>query len=321
MQKVEHFLHMEWGGDSHAGRHSEQVDQVFVPGIEGPEKRIGYDFQIAGSAPNPSKEGVWSETYLCNLFDWCLKEQETMPWLSGAAQWNFKDFATPLRPENPVPRVNQKGLVERDLTPKEGFYVFQSYWSHKPMAHIYGHTWPVRCGEPGERKMLKVYSNCDTVELFLNGASCGVRTRNSQDFPAAGLRWLVSFRAGDNRIRAVGHKKGAPVEDEVRFQYQTARWGKASTMELRESSRKGDLVTLELWARDPNQVLCLDARNRIRFEIAGEGSLQDNLGTVSGSRVVELRNGRAEVTVSLRQGRCVVSASTDGLPSAFLFLT
>lgn len=321
MQKVDHFLHMEWGGDSHAGRHSEQVDEVFIQAPEQPEKRIGYDFQTKASAPNPSKEGVWSETYLCNLFDWCLKEQETMPWLSGAAQWNFKDFATPLRPQNPVPRVNQKGLVERDLTPKEGFYVFQSYWSQSPMVHIYGHTWPIRSGEPGERKLVKVYSNCDTVELFLNGTSCGVRKRNSQDFPAAGLRWSVSFHAGENHLRAVGHGRGALIEDEIHFQYQTAKWGKASTMELKESSRKGDVVTLELWARDQNQVLCLDARNRIRFAIAGEGSLQDNLGTVSGSRVVELRNGRAQVTASLRQGGCVVSASTDGLPTAFLFLT
>ena len=321
MQRVDRFLHMEWGGDSHAGRHSERVDEVFTRGTEPPQQRIGYDFEPAGSAPNPSKEGTWSETYVCNLLDWCLKEQETMPWLSGAAQWCFKDFATPLRPENPVPRVNQKGLVERDLTPKEGFYVFQSYWSHRPMVHIYGHTWPIRCGEAGESKLVKVYSNCDTVELFLNGVSCGVRKRNSQDFPAAGLRWSVSFRAGDNRIRAVGHGKGARVEDEVRLQYQTAKWGKPARLELKESSREGDRVSLELWARDENQVLCLDARNRIRFAVAGGGSLQDNLGTASGSRVVELRNGRAYVTVSLRRDRCVVSASTEGLPTAFLFLT
>lgn len=321
MQKVDHFLHMEWGGDSHAGRHSEEVDRVFVQGTRGTERPIGYDFQATGSAPNPSKEGAWSETYLCNLFDWCLKEQESLPWLTGAAQWSFKDFATPLRPGNPVPRVNQKGLVERDLRPKEGFYVFQSYWSAEPMVHIYGHTWPVRWGEPDERKLVKVYSNCDSVELFLNGASCGRRKRDSQDFPAAGLRWIVSFRAGDNHIRAVGHGKGTPVEDEIRFQYQTARWGNVSTLELRESSREGDQVTVELWARDENRVLCLEARNRIRFEIAGEGALQDNLGTVSGSRVVELRNGRAQVTVSLRRGRCVVSASTEGIPAAFLFLT
>ena len=39
-----------------------------------------------------------------------------------------------------VPRLNQKGVVERDGTPKESYYVFQSYWAEKPMIHIYGHT-------------------------------------------------------------------------------------------------------------------------------------------------------------------------------------
>ena len=52
-----------------------------------------------------------------------------MDWLTGTAHWPFKDFSTPLRPENPVPYVNQKGVVERDLTPKEAYYVFQSYWT------------------------------------------------------------------------------------------------------------------------------------------------------------------------------------------------
>ena len=75
-----------------------------------------------------------------------------MPWLTGSAQWIFKDFTTPIRPENPVPRVNQKGLLERDMTKKEGFFVFQSYWSSQPMVHIYGHRWPVRWGDAGEEK-------------------------------------------------------------------------------------------------------------------------------------------------------------------------
>lgn len=56
-----------------------------------------------------------------------------MPWLTGTAFWVFKDFSTPLRPDNPVPYVNQKGVVERDLTKKEAYYVFQSYWTKQPM--------------------------------------------------------------------------------------------------------------------------------------------------------------------------------------------
>ena len=52
------------------------------------------------------------------------------------------------------------------MTKKEGYFVFQSYWSEEPMAHIYGHTWPVRWGAEGEARMVKVYSNCPTAELF-----------------------------------------------------------------------------------------------------------------------------------------------------------
>ncbi len=51
----------------------------------------------------------------------------------------------------PCPKVNQKGLVERDGTPKEGYYVFQSYWADKPMIHIYGHSWPVRWGKAARK--------------------------------------------------------------------------------------------------------------------------------------------------------------------------
>jgi len=65
------------------------------------------------------KDGDWSENTTCNLFDWILKEQDTMPWLSGSAFWVFKDFSTPIRFDNPLPYMNQKGVVERDLTKKK----------------------------------------------------------------------------------------------------------------------------------------------------------------------------------------------------------
>ena len=293
IKKVDHFLHMEWGGDSHARRHSEVVDQVLA------------------RAP---QEGDWSETYICDVFDWHLKEQETMPELTGSAQWIFKDFATTLRPGNPVPRVNQKGLVERDFTPKEGYFVFQSYWSEKPMVHIYGHSWPVRWGEPDESKLVKVYSNCATVELFVNGRSVGVKKRNSQDFPAAGLRWLVKFRKGQNVIRAVGNDK---IEDEIRFVYQTEKWAKPAKLVLEQIKTGGDVVTVEAKLVDAKGVLCLDARNFVRFALVGDGTLIDNLGTSTTARKVQLYNGRAQISMQ-RKGRSVIGVASDGLPTAFL---
>lgn len=153
-----------------------------------------------------------------------------LPWLTGSAQWCFKDFTTPLRAENPVPRINQKGVLERDMTKKEGYFLFQSYWSEEPMAHIYGHSRPVRWGAEGEPRMAKVYSNCPTAELFVNGKSAGVRHRDSLDFPAAGLRWMVNFAAGTNHLRVVAKKEGVTVSDEIEFEYQTAKWYKSAKL-------------------------------------------------------------------------------------------
>lgn len=322
MKKVNHFLHVEYSGDSHARRHSENPDQVLskISTGQGTDER-GLDYLLTGGVTRASSDGDWSETYICNLFDWHLKEQETMPWLTGAAQWIFKDFSTVLRPGNPVPRVNQKGLVERDLTLKEGYYVFQSYWAEKPMVHLYGHSWPSRWGEKDESKMVKVYSNCPSVELFVNGVSQGVKKRSSQDFPAAGLRWQVKFKEGENHLKAVGKKDGAAeVTDEIRQFYQTQKWGKPAKLVLEEIARStgGDTVTVQARLSDASGIPCLDARNVVRFGLTGDGRLLDNLGTSTGARKLELYNGRAIISLKPDKGDVVVSVKSEGIPTAFL---
>jgi beta-galactosidase len=314
-QQVNHFLHIEWGGDSHARRHSEDIDRMLATFLAG--NKSDDQNNLLSSGITQGSKGDWSETYICNLFDWHLKEQENMAALTGSAQWAFKDFSTPLRPENPVPRVNQKGVTERDLTPKEGYYVFQSYWAEEPMAHIYGHTWPIRWGDPEEKKLVKVYSNCEKAQLFLNGKSQGAKIRNSQDFPAAGLHWLVTFKPGENRIEVKAAKNGKQVSDELVLDYQTTRWGPPARLELREKSRREDQVTLEAVMVDASGTRCLDARHQVRFDMSGDGALIGNLGTNTASHQVELYNGRAEITLLCRSGKSVVSISTKGLPTSF----
>ena len=115
------FIHAEWGGDSHAGRHAEEIIT---------EGRSSFDIEAG------DRNGDWSESYIVRLFDWHLKEQENMPWLTGAAFWTFKDFSTPLRPQNPIPYVNQKGVVQRDGTPKESYYVFPVSYTHLTLPTI-----------------------------------------------------------------------------------------------------------------------------------------------------------------------------------------
>jgi beta-galactosidase len=320
-KKVDHFLHMEWGGDSHAGRHSEKPDKALqkAGATRLADKHIGDD-SLFSEAARISKENDWSESYVCNLFDWHLKEQETMPWLTGSAQWIFKDFSTPVRPDNPVPYMNQKGVVERDLTKKEAYYVFQSYWASKPMVHIYGHSWPVRWGDEGEEKIVKVYSNCDEAELFVNGKSYGTKKRNSQDFPAAGLRWNVVFNKGQNKVNVVAKKDKEQIKDEISLQYQTEKWGKPAKLFIEKVKQENDTATIQVKLLDNKNVQCLEAANWIRFGLTGDGKLVDNQGTSSGSRYVQLYNGRAIIRIKINKGRSVVSAKSEGVPTVFLNL-
>ena len=325
-ERVDHLFHAEWGADSHARRHSEDPDKVLAKIVtgRGTDER-GMDYLLTGGQSRVSKDGDWSETYACNLFDWYLKTQETLPWLAGSAQWVFKDFTTPLRVENPVPRINQKGVIERDMTKKEGYFVFQSYWSETPMVHLYGHSWPIRWGDAGEAKMVKVYSNCEKAELFVNGKSAGVKQRNSQDFPAAGLRWMTPFVRGKNNLRVVAIHGSTRVEDEIEFLYQTEKWNAPAGLKLSEISRNAvdgkETVTVEARLYDANGILCLDARNQVHFTLAGVGRLIDNRGTSRGSRLVQMYNGRAEISLEAGSGGTVVAAHTAEIDAAFLSLT
>jgi len=316
-----HFFHAEYGGDSHAGRHAEDPE-VFLAGVATGKgtAEVGKAYKGSGGSARPSKDGDWSESYIVNLFDWHLKEQETMPSLTGSAQWIFKDFSTPLRPENPVPRVNQKGVLQRDGTPKESYYVYQSYWADKPMVHIYGHTWPIRWGKSGEDKEVKVFSNCKEVELFVNDISVGVKRRDVSQYPAAGLSWRVPFKDGSNSLRAVVRDAGVSLTDEVQLTYQTAVWGAPAKLGIKKIAGSDGVVTIEARLYDAKGVLCLDAANLVKFGLTGNGRLLDNLGTATGSRMVQLANGRAQIGVQIDGAKVVASISTDGIDTEFIHL-
>lgn len=319
--RVNHFLHVEWGGDNHARRHTEDPLR-YLDVVESDitaDERDG-DASLYGGKARASRDGEWTETYICDMIDWHLKEQETMKWLTGTAYWPFKDFSTPVRPENPVPYMNQKGIVERDFTPKEGYYVFQSYWTEKPMIRIYGHSWPVRWGEKDEAKLVRVYSNCTEAELFVNGVSMGVKKRDSQSFPAAGLSWNVVLKEGENTFKAVGKKGRVTVTDEFVQEYQTEKWGEAAQIVAQVIAAEEGHVWVEAILKDEKGVECLDSRDYIYFDLTGDGKMIDNQGTSSGSRTVQAYNGRARIKMRLNDGESWASVKSDGLKTVFLKL-
>jgi beta-galactosidase len=185
------------------------------------------------------------------------------------------------------------------------------------MVHIYGHSF-TRWGNPGEEKLVQVYSNCSEAELFVNGRSYGMKKRNSQDFPSAGLRWSVVFNEGVNAVKVIARKDKVQASDETMVNYQTKRWNTPAKFVLQKLSADNGIVTVKATLVDANTVRCLDAMNKIKFRIAGDGNLIENQGTSTGSSSVQLSNGSAIIKMITNKGKSVVSVSSEGLPTAFM---
>ena len=294
-KEYKHFLHTEYGGSSHVGRHTENP----ITG-EGKIQADGWEEAIVQSdVPSVAKVGDWSENYIVDLFDWHLRISENDTAFVGNAQWAFKDFGTPLRPENPIPYMNQKGLVDRNNNPKDAFYVFKSYWNDtSPFTYIESHTWDERQGPKGLKRSVSVYSNCTEIELFLNGKSVGVKKRNINEFPAAGLNWDVDFKDGKNTLLALGKTKtGDIVKDELNVNYRFVKNGKAKSLTLEYNQLKNGKYLVTATALHKNGLRALDFEERVYFQCLSGGENQKAMGTPTGSEVIEMANGKASIEV------------------------
>ncbi|WP_203258528.1 glycoside hydrolase family 2 protein [Hyunsoonleella ulvae] len=289
-----HFLHAEYGGSSHVGRHTENP----ITG-EGKIQSDGWEEAIVQTdVANIAQIGDWSENYIVDLFDWHLRISENDSTFVGNVQWAFKDFGTPLRPENAIPYMNQKGLVDRTGTPKDAFYVFKSYWGETPFTYIESHTWTERQGPKGKPRNVSVYSNCPKVELFLNGKSLGTRNRDTKDFPAAGLNWNVNFKEGKNLLTSIGFTQdGKEVSDTLKVNYRFAKNGIARGLTLKHKKLENGNYLITATAVDGNGLRCLDYEERVYFQCLNGGQAIISHGTPKGSEVIEMANGAASIEV------------------------
>ncbi len=112
--------------------------------------------------------------------------------------WALFDFAVDARNEGSRPALNDKGLVTDDrLIKKDSYYLYKANWNHtEPFVYITSRRWIVR---PVGETYIKVYSNCDNVELVVDGESLGcMESRGNGIFVKEG----VLLEKGRHRIEA-----------------------------------------------------------------------------------------------------------------------
>jgi beta-galactosidase len=136
-----------------------------------PKTPIGYSEYGAEGMPNlhseKPKRGDHSEEYQAKYHEYMLKCFAKYPFIWATHVWNMFDFAADARDQGGEPGMNHKGLVTFDRkTKKDSYYLYQAYWTEKPMVHICSK----RFEERGQEKItLRVYSNQPEVALYQNG--------------------------------------------------------------------------------------------------------------------------------------------------------
>lgn len=140
----------------------------------------------------------YTEEYAACYHHELLRTFAVRPYLWGTHVWNMFDFAADGRDEGGDKGRNNKGLVTYDRkVRKDAFYLYQAYWTKRPMVHIAGRRFADRA--PGERD-ITVYTNCEQVTLLINGAV--VSTQAARDHAAVFRQ--APLRDGSNTVCAMG---------------------------------------------------------------------------------------------------------------------
>lgn len=132
----------------------------------------------------------------------------------GMFVWTGWDYIGEPTPFNKYPaKSSYFGIVDLAGFPKDIYYMYQSRWTSKPMIHIFPRN--LDSVEDGKTQRIAVYSNCPTVELFVNGVSIGKQTQ-AQIAEKYQFRWWPTFHPGTVTAKGYDADGAVVATDEVK---------------------------------------------------------------------------------------------------------
>jgi beta-galactosidase len=228
---------------------------------------------------------------------------QTYDYVSGDFLWTGIDYLGESRWPS---KLASSGVVDICGFPKDAYYFYQSQWTQRPVLHLFPHwNWK---GREGQVMTVGGYTNCETVELFLNGRSLGVR---GYAFPRPGmvkqwpiypprakarqttadlhLTWDVPYEPGI--LRAVGTRNGETV-----LTAEVTTTGEPASIRLtadrdRIDANGRDLAHVKVEVVDKDGFAVPTAEDEIAFDLRGAG------------RIIGVDNGRPDSHESYQANR------------------
>jgi len=149
--------------------------------------------------------------------------------------------------------------------PKDNYYYYLAWWTDAPVLHLLPHwNW---AGREGGEVDVRALSNCDEVELFLNGHSLGrqVMRRNSE------IKWKVSYAPG---ILSAQGFRGGKLVAETKVETTGEPAAVQLTPDRAAINADGEDVSLVTVAvTDDHGRVVPVAGNSISFELTGPGRI------------------------------------------------
>ena len=232
-------------------------------------------------------------------------------------------------------RGSMSGYLDNCGFPKDGYWFFKSIWSQEPVLHLLPHwNWE---GHEGQIMQVACFTNCEEVELFVNGKSYG---KKATEFPRRGvnpswasydpgkhfattadlhLTWDVEYQPGE--IKVVGKRDGQTYEDVIRTASAPARL-RATVDRPSFRAIPSDVahVTIEVLDKDGN--LCPLADNQVRFSVKGgrligvESGNMTDLSSVLASERKAWSGKCLAIVAADHPGPVIVTAQAVGMPAS-----
>ena len=202
---------------------------------------------------------------IANVIERGWKFYAERPWAAGLFYWTGFDYRGEPNPLSYPAHDSEFGIFDYCGFPKDEAYYLKAWWTQEPVLHIFPH-WNLQ-GHEGEEVELWAYSNCDEVELIVNGKKLG-----RQPMPKNGhLTWKATYQPG--KVVAYGYKNGkrtmTQAIETTKAPYKTVL--KADRQELMADGRDVAVITVEV--QDQKGRVVPDACPLLTFTLEGNGRI------------------------------------------------
>ena len=272
----------------------------------------------------------WLTAYSENRTGWgelshvAWKAVAERPWMAGYFIWTGMDYKgepTPFAQPKQPSISSYFGIMDICGFPKDVYWYYKSWWTDEPVIHVFPHwNWQ---GREGETIKVWVHSNCETVELFLNGKSLGRKTMEINSY----LEWDVEYAPGKLEARGVT-KDGKEISAAVETTDVPA--GVALAPDRTELVADGqDLAWVGVSVIDDKGRVVPTADNMVRFSVTGPGII---LGVGNGNPASHEPDKASQrsafhgycmvlVQTTREAGEIVLKAESEGLAPVSVTIT